>query len=156
MEPKPPDFADLYERQDREQLQILSILHYVLAGISAVIGCFPLLHLTFGLILIGSASTMPGSEERAPLVLFGGFFAVFAALIVLLMWGQALLLFLAGRNLVACRHHFFCMLVAAFTCLHFPFGTALGVFTILVLQRESVRARFAANDQPFAMPPPKF
>jgi hypothetical protein len=156
MEPKPPNI-NMQDVYDREQLGLLAIFYYVLAGISVLVGCFPVIHLTVGLLFLGGAVSLQGdSPDRAPVALIGGFFVGIAAIIIFLSWTQALLLYLTGRNLQNCRNHLFCMIIAGITCLNFPLGTILGVFTIIVLQRESVRAKFMAGDQPFAFAPPKF
>lgn len=47
-----------------------------------------------------------------------------------------------GRCLSSRKHHTFCIVMAAISCLSFPIGTALGVFTIIVLQRPGVRQLF--------------
>lgn len=44
------------------------------------------------------------------------------------------------------RHHVFCLVIAGIECLVMPFGTVLGVFTIIVLTKESVREMFLADD----------
>ena len=49
---------------------------------------------------------------------------------------------LAGRYLTQHRHYIFCLVMAALSCAFFPFGTVLGVFTIIVLQKDSVRQLF--------------
>jgi hypothetical protein len=36
----------------------------------------------------------------------------------------------------------FCFVLAVFTCLNFPLGTALGVFAIVVLNRPAMKALF--------------
>lgn len=41
------------------------------------------------------------------------------------------------------RHRTFSMIVAGLNCLQMPIGTLLGIFTIIVLNRDSVRARYA-------------
>ena len=46
---------------------------------------------------------------------------------------------LSGLFLRARKHWTFSIVVAAIDCLHFPLGTVLGVFTIIVLIRPSVR-----------------
>ena len=51
--------------------------------------------------------------------------------------------FLAGRYLSQQRHYTFCLVMAAVACMFMPFGTVLGVFTIIVLVRESVKELFA-------------
>ena len=42
------------------------------------------------------------------------------------------------------KHHVFSLIVAGFNCLHFPLGTALGVFTFVVLLRDSVQNMYRA------------
>lgn len=40
----------------------------------------------------------------------------------------------------------YCLVMAGIECMFMPFGTVLGVFTIIVLMRESVQKLFAANE----------
>jgi hypothetical protein len=49
----------------------------------------------------------------------------------------------AGFGLLGFRARTFALVVGVLNCLNVPFGTVLGVFTIVVLMRDSVRARFA-------------
>ena len=55
---------------------------------------------------------------------------------------------LAGRYLLQRTHYTFCLVVAAIACLLMPFGTALGIFTIIVLMRPSVREMFEGAPRP--------
>jgi hypothetical protein len=48
----------------------------------------------------------------------------------------------AGIFLGRRKHYTFCLVMGCIECVFFPFGTALGVFTILVLVRESVKQLF--------------
>jgi hypothetical protein len=58
-------------------------------------------------------------------------------------FGASLVLnILAGKYLGARKHRTFCFVVAATNCLYTPLGTVLGIFTIIVLLRDSVRATF--------------
>jgi hypothetical protein len=50
----------------------------------------------------------------------------------------------AGRCIRDRRHRTFCVIVACLSCLHVPFGTAIGVCTLIVLGRPSVQALFEA------------
>jgi hypothetical protein len=54
----------------------------------------------------------------------------------------AFCVFLAGRNLAQQRRYTFCLVIAGLLCIFIPFGTVLGVFTIVVLVRPSVKALF--------------
>ena len=58
------------------------------------------------------------------------------------LWTLAVLLFLTGRNIDRRRHHTFCLVVACVECLFLPLGTVLGIFTIAVLLRPSVKGLF--------------
>jgi hypothetical protein len=60
--------------------------------------------------------------------------------------------FLVARYLKRRERSTFCMIVAGFNCLWVPVGTALGVFTILVLQRPSVKALFTGDERSKGMP----
>ncbi len=38
--------------QDLDHLRLLAIFHYVVAGLAALVACFPLIHLVMGLVFI--------------------------------------------------------------------------------------------------------
>lgn len=47
---------------------------------------------------------------------------------------------LSGRFLQQRKHYWFSFVLACIACAFMPFGTVLGVFTIIVLSRDSVKA----------------
>lgn len=53
--------------------------------------------------------------------------------------------FMSGRFIKKRRHKTFSLVVAGINCLQIPFGTVLGVFTIIVLMRPSVQSGYDAN-----------
>lgn len=57
-------------------------------------------------------------------------------------WTLAVGLFVAGYLLARRRGYFFCLVMAGIACTFSPFGTVLGVFTLLVLLRSSVKQLF--------------
>jgi hypothetical protein len=73
----------------------------------------------------------------------GGMLIAMGSLFFVIGLVCAVLVIMAGRNLAAQRGYTFCLVIAALECLSVPIGTALGVFTIVVLQRESVKELFA-------------
>lgn len=123
--------------QDEEHLRLLSIFHYIVGGLSALGGCFPVIHLVVG-VAIASGALGP----EGPPTFFGWFFAGLAAFGILVGWSLAVVIALAGRFLARRTHYTFCFMVAAVECVFVPIGTVLGVFTIIVLNRTSVRALF--------------
>ncbi|MFO8006127.1 MAG: hypothetical protein R6V05_00160 [Candidatus Brocadiia bacterium] len=125
--------------RDAEHLRLLSVFHYVGAAMAGLFGCFPLLHLALGVLVLTGA--FDGSGDAPPRAV-GLIFVVFALVFMAMAWGLAVLLILNGRFLARRRHHTFCVVVAGLTCLFVPFGTVLGVFTIVVLMRPSVQEMF--------------
>jgi len=60
--------------------------------------------------------------------------------------GFAVCLALAGRFLAQRRRYYYCLVMAGIACMFMPFGTVLGVFTIIVLLRESVKELFGEGE----------
>lgn len=73
---------------------------------------------------------------------FGIFFIVMGGIILLGGWTLAICTLIAGRALAKQRRRTFAIVIAAINCMMVPLGTVLGVFTLVVLLRESVRVRF--------------
>ena len=48
----------------------------------------------------------------------------------------------AGRCISRRQKYTFCLIAAGLNCMHMPIGTILGVFTLIVLTRDSVRQLF--------------
>ncbi len=134
-------------KQDLEHLKILSIFHYVVAGFAALFASFPIIHLVIGLsMLSGNLFGEEMSSEAFPEArLFGLMFTLIPAVMILLGWTFAIALVFAGRYLGKQQQHTFCLVMSGINCLFMPFGTVLGVFTIIVLQRPSVRELFGVH-----------
>lgn len=127
--------------RDEEHLRLLRIFHYVCAGMAALIACVPLFHLVFGLLMVFAPNVF-GKGNQQPPVLLGWIFVVLAGGFILLGWTFAALLAWAGRCLGRRTHYTYCFVLACISCAFMPFGTVLGVFTIMVLTRPSVKALF--------------
>lgn len=126
--------------QDEEHLRLLSIFHYVMAGLTTLLGLLPVIHVAVGLAIVSGSLALP-EDEKIP-TQFGWFFVVLGLAFVVFNLAIASVIALAGRSLQRRRHHTFCLVVAGLSCLFMPFGTVLGVFTIIVLMRESVKELF--------------
>ena len=130
---------------DREHLRLLAIFHYVGAGLAALFSFFPLLYTTIGAIFIFAARHgTPKPGEELPPEFLGWIFAIVGLLLFLLGIAMAICILIAGRCLSRHRFYSFALVMACVECLFIPFGTILGVFTIIALSRESVKALFAA------------
>ena len=147
--------------EDVEHLSALSIGHFILSGV-ALLGAVPtLLYGVAGVKLMdefGSDVSMamgdiPGQTGVDP---FGGspdamlqdLSALVTSLIVaavVLTVVTAVHLFVVGWQIRKRRWWTFCYLTGWGECLMFPFGTILGIFTILVLSRASVKRLFGVD-----------
>ncbi len=130
--------------QDEDQVRLLSIFHYVVAGLAGLFALLPIFHLMFGLMFILAPNKFAGKGEPPP-AFIGWFFVILAAVFITLGWIFAVFVFTAGRFLARRKHYLFCLVMAGVDCVFMPFGTVLGVFTIIVLMREPVKQLFAAN-----------
>ena len=129
--------------QDAEHLRLLLIFHYVLAGMGALMSLIPVFHLAFGIAMVtGMFPSPPSGSGSATDNFMGWFFIGIGAAVIVIGETMALLTFLAGRFIRRRRHRTFILVVSAINCLNVPLGTVLGVFTIIVLSRQSVKAEF--------------
>jgi hypothetical protein len=134
--------------QEEEHLRLLSIFHYVVSGFAALFALIPIFHLIFGLFMILAPEKFGGhghAQEQPPLALMGWFFVIFAAVFITIGWTFAAFVLAAGRFLARRKHYMFCLVMGGVECLFMPFGTVLGVFTIIVLMREPVKQLFGVN-----------
>jgi hypothetical protein len=152
----PPNYAQpayAPPNNDAEHLRLLSIFHYVCAGITALFSSFFIMHVVMGIAMMQGENLfdqLPKAEGQPPFPDIdtrgmGLMFAAAGSFAVLSGWAFAVCLAIAGRKLAARRSRTFCLVIAAISCTFVPVGTALGVFTIIVLSRPSVQALF---DQP--------
>ena len=135
--------------QDKEHLHLLAIFHYVVAGLGALCSFFPLLYTTVGAIFIFAArhgTAKPG--EELPPEFLGWIFAVVGALLFVIGIVMAICILIAGRSLALRKRYTFALVIACIECLFVPFGTILGVFTIVALSRGSVKALFEVTQRP--------
>ncbi|MEM8609327.1 MAG: hypothetical protein AAGF92_19660 [Myxococcota bacterium] len=146
--------------EDTEHLSALSVGHFMMAGLT-MLGIIPLIayamlgarlakqigrevNLTMGDIS-GQAGVDPMAGADAMLqnagAWFTGLFIVF--LVVTLLTAVGFLLM--GLKIRQRQWWTFCYLSAWGECLAFPFGTILGIFTIIVLSRPSVKTLFGMD-----------
>ena len=135
--------------QDDSHLDSLAIAHYVVGGFMVLFACFPLLHFAIGLCVVfgvgdmaSSLEAQPGGDVGLPPAVFGWLFAVMGLLFFIFGQAISIAVIISGRVRKQRRRYLFSFILACLACAFFPFGTILGVFTILVLSRESVKALY--------------
>ena len=132
------------QNSDQDHLRLLSIFHYIVSGLAAFFACIPFIHLAIGLFMILAPQKFgPGNNQ--PPAFIGWFFVGIASFFILVGWTFAVLVLIAGRFIARRKHYQFCFVAACVECIFMPFGTVLGVFTILVLNRPTVKELFAQS-----------
>jgi hypothetical protein len=129
-------------KEDNDHLNLLSIFHYVVGGLTGLFSCMPFMHVFMGLALL-SGKFGEGSGGSAPPPFMGWMFVITGSVVILFGWLIAASILIAGGRLKRRRSRLFCMIVAGIECMFMPFGTILGVFTLITLNKDSVKELFA-------------
>jgi hypothetical protein len=125
--------------EDQQHLDLLGVFHFVVGGIIGLCGCLPIIHLVIGIAMLTGAI-----DKNAP-AFVGIMFVIIALICITMSWTLAACMIVAGLKLRQHAGYTFCLVIAAVECLFMPFGTVLGVFTIIVLVRPYVKELFGAQ-----------
>ena len=128
--------------EDEGHLNNLAIGHYIVGAIMVAFACLPLLHLGIGVAMLTGVlpieAEVEGDIEAMP-SLFAWMFIGMGALFFLLGQAVSIGVVLSGRFLQKRKNYMFSFVLGCLMCFFVPVGTILGVFTIIVLSRDSVK-----------------
>ncbi|HWA84402.1 MAG TPA: hypothetical protein VG820_13250 [Fimbriimonadaceae bacterium] len=136
-----PSWLRYQDQMNQENLRTLEILHRVYGGITAVLSCCVAGYVTFVMGIIGFAISSDPHTKGPPAAMAGVFVFVWGA-IICLIFALSIVNFLCANWLRDRRNWTGVVVVSALNCLHMPLGTALGVFTLIVVNRPNVRSLF--------------
>ena len=128
--------------QEEGYLKALEICYYVYGGLHALGLAFLIFHGLFMSTMFFTVPSADASGEAAPVMLIMGLFYVVMGLFVV---AGAVLSYLAGRGIAKRERKTLIYIVAGISCMSFPFGTALGVCTFILLSKPGVAGRFAQS-----------
>ncbi len=123
--------------RDAEHLKLLSIFHFVVGGLCLVGVAFLCLHFLILHFVFANPEMWKGKQGTPPAE-FLQMFIWFYVFMGLMFVTGAVLNILSGLFLGWQTHRVFSLVVAGLDCIQIPFGTVLGVLTIVVLLRDSV------------------
>jgi hypothetical protein len=121
--------------RDAEHLRLLAIFHFIAGGLALLCGCIPIVHVVVGIFMVA------GKLQNVPPQM-GFFFIVIGTIFILIGWAMGICLIISGIFLKRRRYFMFSFVIAGIACAQVPFGTLLGVFTIVVLSRPSVKVLY--------------
>jgi hypothetical protein len=128
--------------QDDEHLQLLSVFHYIVGGLAALFSLLPLIYAAIGGVMLYASSHPHMQQGEPPPAVLGWIMMGFGTFFWLVGESLALCIVFAGRFISQRRRYWFAFVTACVECLFFPFGIILGVFTIIVMSRSSVKRLF--------------
>ena len=143
MDTLPPILRD-QRKVDADQLRLLSIFHFVGAGFAALGLLFLFAHYSMFHLLFSDPKMFEGQKGGPPPKELFQVLRWFYLLFGLWFLASFVLNLVSGFYLRAGKCRAFSLVVAGINCLHMPLGTVLGVFTIVVLARESVKEVYGA------------
>ncbi len=128
--------------RDTGHLKILAVFYYIFSGLSALLIILGILYLLFVPTSIQNpydAAEVASAQTADPII-----YGVGSGMII---WGiiGALLYYFTARGLMTFRYRGLVIFVAIVSLFSFPLGTILGIFTLVVTSRSSVKARFGAG-----------
>jgi len=130
---------------DDEHLRLLSIFHYIVGGLAALFSFFPLIYAVFGAFMLYASAHPQMQQGEPPPPFLGWIFIGMGCFFFLVGETLATCIVLAGRFIAQRRRYWFVFVTACVQCLFFPFGIILGVFTIIVLSRTSIKQLFGVE-----------
>ena len=151
------------ENRDREHLSLLSVFHYVYGALILLMSCLPLIYVAMGVFILLSPEMMEQAQQQAQrrgaaqgppppppqmMQMMGGMVVAIGAFGAILCWVWGVLSIVSGRMLAKARGRTFSLVVAAFNCMAVPLGTVLGIFTLIVLLRDSVARLYEQSAKP--------
>jgi len=133
----------------KEHLKLLSIFHYIMAGLTALFSLIPIFHVVMGIgmmegTMFGSVPAEVNGEMTEDFKWMGTMFVVVGGAAIILGETFAILLFIAAKKLANYRSRLFCQVIAGISCLSFPFGTALGIFSLITLTKPETGDLFTS------------
>jgi hypothetical protein len=133
---------------DANHLKLLSIFHFVAAGL-AVLGIgFLFLHYTILSNVFSNPKFFQNQQQGPPPAQMFAILKWFYLAFGLWFFGSLVLNLISAFFIRVRKNRTFSLVVAAINCLHIPLGTVLGVFTIIVLIRQSVSEVYRTQQSP--------
>ena len=140
-------------------LRLLSIGYYIQGGIAAFYTLLMLGYSAFATAILANINKVAAEsrQQQVPPALLS-IISILLAILLGLACVYTVCMFLVGYWLPRSRNKVFIQIIGALNCLAIPYGTVLGIFTLMVLQRPSAKQFFAAGTAPPATlptaPPP--
>ncbi len=131
---------------DLEHLKLLSIFHYIVGAIMLLFSLLPLIYVAIGLLMMLSPESVGNNGGEQPPAIIIWIFIITGGIAFAIGMAISICTLLSGRFLSRKIKYMFSFVMACIECIFMPFGTILGVFTIIVLSRGSVKVLYGRRE----------
>ena len=134
--------------QLKEHIRLLSIFLYVVGGLIAIASLFPLIYVAMGTVFLFADFPQPENmqsdqiHDPFPAKIFGGIFGAIGMIGFLIAITLSVLVVRAGKKLGRYENRTYCIVMAAILCAFAPFGTVLGIFSLIILTKPETKELF--------------
>ena len=141
----PPPLPSAQQKRDADHLRLLAVFHFVFAGLALLGIGFLALH--YGLMqhFLEHPDLWKGHQSGPPPAEFFFIFKWIYFVLGMIFVGASIANLLSGLFIHRRINRLYSLIIAGINCIQIPFGTALGIFTLIVLLRDSVREHYAKN-----------
>ncbi len=130
---------------DADHVKLLAIFHFVGAGLAVIGILFLLAHFAMMHALFENPKMWENQKSGPPPAEFFAIFKWFYLFGAIWFFASGVLNLISGLCLYTRKGRTFSLVVGGINCLHVPLGTVLGIFTIIVLARTSVRELYESQ-----------
>jgi hypothetical protein len=128
---------------DIRYINLLAIFHIIVGVIAGLFSCFPLINLYMGLSMLSDIpKVMVQGGVFSPFTLLPIMFILLPIGIMVIGWMFAIAIALNGYYLKNRKWFTYCMVISGIETIFMPFGTVLGVFTIVILSKPNIKGLF--------------
>lgn len=130
---------------DYKSLKLLSILHYCMTVLQGLLLVVPTILIWFGIQELGSPGLI-NQKDGTPAPPFLGWTIVSISVVgFIFILAVTIATWMSARFIKRKQHYHFSFALACVELLTFPLGTALGIFTIIVLLDKQVKELYSAS-----------
>jgi hypothetical protein len=133
--------------ENASYLNLLSLFHFIVAGIAGLFSCLPLLNLLIGIpILKDVPYALSQGEYFSQYTLAPLMFIILPTGMAVIGWMFAVAVALNGYYNKNRKWLKYCLVMGGIETIFTPFGTALGVFTIILLTKPNINNLFDQDE----------
>ena len=134
-------------KNNSQILDLVSIFHYVMAALIYLKGAVSFIFMGIGAVAMAGILSDRPDDMHIGLLTIAMIFFVGPMLFLCLTWTLATLVLLAGKRINKRTNLAYCQIIAGLECLCVPFGTILGIFTIITLTQSETKEQFNTRIQ---------